>query len=169
MPAGSTYTPIATTTLGSAAASYTFTSIPATYTDLVLIANGATASGSNINLRVGNGSIDSGSNYSYTLINGNGTTASSVRYSSQTQIQPSNEDAYWNATFAGAMVIQFQNYSNTTTFKTVLTRANHASLGVAANVGLWRSTSAINQIFFGGSTQNLSAGTTLTLYGIAAA
>jgi hypothetical protein len=32
----STYTPIATTTLGSAAASYTFSSISGTYTDLVL-------------------------------------------------------------------------------------------------------------------------------------
>ena len=39
MAAGITYTPIASTTLGSAAASYTFSSIPNTYTDLVLIAS----------------------------------------------------------------------------------------------------------------------------------
>ena len=169
MPAGSTYTPIATYTVPSATASYTFTSIPSTYTDLVLVANGATIAGSNINLRVGNGSIDSGSNYSYTLINGNGSSATSVRYSNQAQIQPSNEDAYWDSTISGVMIIQFQNYSNTTTNKTILSRANKASLGVAATVGLWRSTSAINQIFFGGSSQNLSAGTTFTLYGIAAA
>jgi len=169
MAAGSTYTPIATTTLGSAAASYTFTGISQSYTDLVLVVNGATAAGSNLNLRVGNGSIDSGSNYSYTLINGNGSSATSTRYSNQAQIQPSNEDAYWDSTFSGLMVINFQNYSNTTTYKTILSRANKASLGVAATVGLWRSTSAINQIFFGGSSQNLSAGTTLTLYGIQAA
>jgi hypothetical protein len=169
MAAGSTYTPIATTTLSSNAASYTFTSIPSTYTDLVLIANGSTVSGSNLSLRVGNGSIDSGSNYSYTLLNGNGSSATSVRYASQTQIQPSNEDAYWNSTVAGLMIINFQNYANTTTNKTILSRANHASLGVAATVGLWRSTSAINQIFFAGASQNLVAGTTLTLYGIAAA
>ena len=35
MAAGSTYTPIATTTLGSNVASYTFSSIAGTYTDLV--------------------------------------------------------------------------------------------------------------------------------------
>ena len=169
MAAGSTYSTIATTTLGSAAASYTFTSIPSTYTDLVLIANGSTVSASNINLRVGNGSIDTGTNYSYTVLNGNGTSATSTRYSNQGQIQPSNEDAYWNATVAGAMVIHFQNYSNTTTNKTILSRANQAGLGVSAVVGLWRSTSAINQILFGGASQNLVAGTTLTLYGIAAA
>lgn len=169
MAAGSTYTPLATYTVTSAQSSYTFTSIPSTYTDLVLVVNGATAAGSNLNLRVGNGSIDSGSNYSYTLINGNGSTATSVRYSNQPQIQPSNEDAYWNSTFAGVMIINFQNYSNTTTYKTILSRANHASLGTAATVGLWRSTSAINQIYFAGASQNLSASTTLTLYGIQAA
>jgi hypothetical protein len=164
-----TYSTIATTTLGSAASSYTFTSIPSTYTDLVLVANGSTGAGSNINLRVGNGSIDSGSNYSYTVLNGNGSSASSVRYTSQSQIQPSNEDAYWTTTVAGLMVINFQNYSNTSLNKTILSRANNASIGSSVVAGLWRSTSAINQIFFGGASQNLAAGTTLTLYGIAAA
>jgi hypothetical protein len=38
MPAGSTYTPIATTTLGSAQADVTFNSFSG-YTDLVLVAN----------------------------------------------------------------------------------------------------------------------------------
>ena len=39
MAAGSTYTPIATTTLGSAG-TITFSSIPSTYTDLVIVLNG---------------------------------------------------------------------------------------------------------------------------------
>jgi hypothetical protein len=170
MAAGSTYTPIATYTVPSATASYTFTSIPSTYTDLVLIANGATTTAaSNINVRVGNGSVDTGNNYSQTILNGNGSSATSTRYSNQGQYQPSNEDAYWDTTFSGLMIINFQNYSNTSTYKTILSRANKAGLGLSASVALWRSTSAINQIFFGGSSQNLATGTTFTLYGIAAA
>jgi len=39
----STYTPIASVTLSSAQASVTFSSIPQTYTDLVLVVNGSTA------------------------------------------------------------------------------------------------------------------------------
>jgi hypothetical protein len=169
MAAGSTYTPIATYTVPSATASYTFTSIPSTYTDLVLVANGATAAASNINVRVGNGSVDTATNYSYTVLNGNGSSATSTRYSNQGQYQVSNEDAYWDTTVSGLIIVNFQNYANTSTYKTMLGRANKASLGVSASVGLWRSTSAINTIFFGGSSQNLAAGTTLTLYGIAAA
>jgi hypothetical protein len=39
MAAGNTYTPLATQTLGSAAASVTFSSISGAYTDLVLVLN----------------------------------------------------------------------------------------------------------------------------------
>jgi hypothetical protein len=68
----STYTPIATTTLGSAATSYTFTSIPTTYTDLILIVNAKNAStGSYPKMQVGNGSVDTGNNYSRTYLTGN--------------------------------------------------------------------------------------------------
>ena len=42
--------------------------------------------------------------------------------------------------------------------------------GVAANVGLWRSTSAITTIkWYAANSENLAAGTTATLYGIKAA
>ena len=169
MAAGSTYTPIATYTLPSNASSYTFTSIPQTYTDLILVANGGTVVDSNLDLRVGNGSIDTGSNYSQTLIGGNGSSALSSRASNQTKWQPSNEDAYWTNGIKGVLTIHFMNYSNTSTYKTIISRSSTASLGLNAYVGLWRSTSAINQIYFAGASQNLLAGTTLTLYGIQAA
>ena len=169
MPAGSTYTPIATYTLPSNASSYTFTSIPSTYTDLVLVANGGTVSDSNLNLRVGNGSIDSGSNYSQTLIGGNGSSALSSRVTSQTQWQPSNDDAYWTNAIKGVLTIHFMNYSNTTTYKTVIGRTNLASSGLDSIVHLWRSTSAINSILVGNYGYNFSIGSTFTLYGIKAA
>jgi hypothetical protein len=80
----STYTPIATQTLGSAAASVTFSSIPQGYTDLILVINYATsASTGNALLRFNS---DTGSNYSETALIGNGTTATSDRESSVTTI-----------------------------------------------------------------------------------
>jgi len=167
MAAGSTYTPIATTTLGSTATSYTFTSIPSTYTDIVLVGNfGVTVGGNSLRVQVGNGSIDTGANYSYTFMYGNGSSALSSRYSPDTSIysgyaSTANLQNQWN--------MSFQNYSNTTTKKTVLERFNDASTATTAVVGLWNNTSAINQIRVLTLGDPFSIGSTFTLYGIQAA
>ena len=170
MPAGSTYSTIATTTLGSAAASYTFTSIPSTYTDLILVASGLTSTATTTKLNVGNGSIDTGANYSWTVVSGTGSAANSYRESNVTFTQ-NERYANWDGTNIANTIIQIQNYSNTTTFKTWLSRGNNAAAGVDAVVGLWRSTSAINQIQIActNAGRTFSVGTTLTLYGITAA
>jgi len=78
MAAGSTYTPIATTTLGSTTASYTFSSIPSTYTDLVLVVIGEAyfTSTNYINTGVQFNS-DTGSNYAAHYLIGNGSSVSS--------------------------------------------------------------------------------------------
>lgn len=160
-----TYTPIATTTLGSAAASYTFSSIPSTYTDLVLIIGGSNVSGDQgIVTQVGNGSIDTGSNYSTTYLLGNGSSASSGRAANDTSIIAGRMDAN-----PSTSIIHYMNYSNTTTYKTVLGRGNDGSY-VIQHVGLWRNTAAINTIkVYNLSSVNFAAGTVITLYGIAAA
>ena len=164
MAAGSTYTPIATTTLGSTTQSYTFSSIPSTYTDLVLITSLQVASGGdNICVRL-NG--DTGSNYSYTRVFGNGTSALSDRGSNTTQALIGNESSSQFTT----QVTHFMNYANSTTYKTILSRSNAANGEVVAWVTPWRSTSAITSILVrsaGGG--GFIAGSTLTLYGIAAA
>jgi hypothetical protein len=164
MPAGSTYTPIATTTLGSAAASYTFSSIPSTYTDLILITSGniATASDRGLQFQV-NG--DTSGNYSLTYLDGNGSAASSGRGSNELN----GSVGLSSSASIVANVAHFMNYSNTTTYKTVLSRGNNAGARVRAAVNLWRSTSAINSITIFDTAYNLSAGFTATLYGIASA
>ena len=166
MPAGSTYTPIATTTLGSAAASYTFTGISSSYTDIILISSlPGNQPGANLKIRVGNGSIDSGSNYSYTQLYGTGTGAASLRASNKTGM-----NVGVTAGTNSMQIVQFQNYSNTTTYKTVLFRGSAPSNYVDASVGLWRNTAAINQIYIADeSGTNLATGSTFTLYGIKAA
>jgi hypothetical protein len=161
-----TYVPIATTTLGGTVGSYTFTSIPSTYTDLVLITNLSTDSATQFDLRVGNGSIDTGSNYSITYLLGGGTTASSSRDSNATAAY----SGYTSTTALNKMhIFQFMNYANTTTYKTTLLRYSAAETASTAVVSLWRSTLAINTIQIIANGNNLTSGSTLTLYGIKAA
>lgn len=157
-----TYEPISTQTLGTAVASVTFSSIPATYTDLVLVFNGTSASAQFMELRF-NG--DTATNYSQTRLTGNGTSASSDRTSTQDVMQVGNLH-----TDQTINIIQVMNYSNATTYKTVLCRSNNAGAQVSARVGLWRKTpEAITTILVrpaGGA--NFSIGGVFTLYGIKA-
>jgi len=167
MAAGSTYTPIATTTFGSAASSYTFSSVPSTYTDLVLIVYIPTNSTNDDIFMQFNS--DTATNYSATWLRGNGSTASSPRSSNLTGIRISDLGSP-TTTAASLLTISIQNYSNSTTYKTALARANNAAgNGVDAFVGLWRSTAAINTIKVYPASGSMATGTTMTLYGIAAA
>jgi hypothetical protein len=167
-----TYTALATQTLGTAAASVTFSSIPQGYTDLVLVAQPAISSGNdNMRIRVGNGTVDSGSNYSYTVLTGNGSSAVSARASNETSIL-TDYNGYMQTTLGNnTKIINFQNYSNTTTYKTILTRSNNAPTGTDAMVSLWRSTAAINTmtLSISGGAANFVVGSTFTIYGLLAA
>jgi hypothetical protein len=167
MAAGSTYTPIATTTLGSTSATVTFSSIAATYTDLVIVVAGGTDANSGYGLRFNS---DTGSNYSRTYLTGDGTTASSGRDTNQTTADISFNAAVQNNTNFNS-IIHIMNYANTTTYKTALSRANNAATGVDTGVSLWRSTSAINSIIIRTTSAGrvFNIGSTFTLYGIAAA
>lgn len=166
MPAGKTYESIATTTLSSATATVTFSSISGNYTDLVLVAsrrysNVGTGS-ENTLIRFNN---DTGNNYSTTYISGN----SSGRINSVSSLYTSaggNEvsDRYsvdvWN----------IQNYSNTTTHKTSLLSHDFGNSMVQKWVGIWFSTSAIDEIdIIATGSATFAIGSTFTLYGIKAA
>ena len=156
-----TYEPIATTTLSSAQSSVTFSSIPGTYTDLILIANVVASSLTYISGRV-NG--DTAGNYSSTYIDGSGTSASSGRTTNATSYGSArtNPDS--------VTIIQYMNYSNTTTYKSILERISTAGSGVNAWAATWRNTAAITSItLFTDSANNWSSGSTFTLYGIKAA
>ena len=163
MAAGSTYTPIATTTLGSATNSYTFSSIPSTYTDLVIVWNGATATSNNVSLQFNS---DTANNYSVTRMRGTGTAAESSRWSNIGLMFGPNPDTTGTST----VIWQIMNYSNSTTYKTAIAKGGGAGGEVGAYVGLWRNTAAITSttVLIGGSV-NMNVGTTLTLYGIQAA
>jgi hypothetical protein len=154
-----TYEPIATTTLGSQQTSITFTSIPGTYTDLVLVLNGTATATQGLGFQF-NG--DTGNNYSATLLYGTGSAAVSSRNSNTSEGYSGRINTNQSVSISHIM-----NYSNTTTYKTAITRANSNGDILMANVCLWRSTSAITSIKYQGAT--FEAGCVFTLYGIASA
>jgi len=162
----STYEPIGTSTLGSPSSAVTFSSIPSTYTDLVLVFNGTTASSSSVGIRC-NGQT---TGYSTTYLYGNGSSAGSYRGTtagqSYTGTDPASASGASNLT---TIVFNFQNYGNTTTYKSILMRANRAAAGVGASIGMFNYTSAISSITVTADGVNFETGSTFTLYGIKAA
>ena len=132
MAAGATYTPLATYTISTAQNSYTFTSIPNTYTDLVLVANLSCSPGY-MTYRVGSSNtIDSGNNYSRTYLLGNGSTATSGR---STNVSEFYSNAAASSSKFAPTIMHFNNYANTSIYKTILSRSSDADSGVEAEAG----------------------------------
>ncbi len=163
----STYTPIATVTVtNSTTNAIDFTGIPQNYTDLVIVGSFFTGN-SSLGVRVGNGSFDTGSNYSNTVLRADSSGAATNRGVNGNLADVGNGYADEGAT----IILNFQNYSNTTTNKIFLGRwTGKWTAGgtyVNATANLWRSTSAINQIRllnYAGSTVYFTNGSTFNLF-----
>jgi hypothetical protein len=169
MPAGNTYIAIATQTLGSSATSVTFSSIPGTYTDLIIVTSALSPGGGN-NSRGYRFELnsDTAANYSQTWL----ANAASSRETSQTRGRIGGISE--TANDVTTVLTTFLNYSNTTTYKTVLSKSSNLNTNndtnVFAGVSLWRSTSAITAIKLTMSdNSSFITGSTFSLYGIAAA
>jgi hypothetical protein len=166
-----TYEILATTTLSTATYPVTFSSIPSTYTDLV-ISVAPIATNNNYDLAVRYNS-DSGSNYSMTTLMFNADNSGNPYASREGNASSIRCNTNINSTNIHPAIIQIQNYSNTNIHKTSLSRTGVPSnaYGVSTTVGVWRNTSAINEITFlllGGGSTTFKAGTVITLYGIKA-
>jgi hypothetical protein len=168
MPA--TYEPIATNTLGSATQTVTFSSIPQTYTDIVLIVSNVKHSypgTDTVRDNLVQFNADTGGNYSITFMYGDTTGTGTIRNNNISAINTDYPMASANA--GGLIIANIQNYSNSTTYKTVIQRTT-TSTRTSAYVNLWRNTDAITSMVVGASGgYTLSAGTVITLYGIKAA
>lgn len=162
----STYEPIASQTLGSAAASVTFSSIPQGYTDLVLV--GSIKTGANTYQPILRFNGDSGSNYSSTVVAGDGSSASSNRHTNQNGIYANPGPGVGTAGNFWPWIIQIQNYANANVNKTVLHRFNNSQSYVVAGVGLWRNTTAITSITLvaEAGSSDFQSGSTFSIYGI---
>lgn len=164
-----TYEPIATTTLGVAAATIDFNSISSTYTDLrvVIVETGSTAGDTWIRFN------SSTTGYSKTLFRGNGSTVASTRETSQSRITWDNFGS--SSTIPTLKTADIFSYANSSIKKTVLLISNYdVAGGVNSNAvfytaGLWADVSAITSVNILRSSGNFNVGTTATLYGIKAA
>ena len=164
-----TYEPIATTTLGSASTSITFSSIPGTYTDLriVLLMSGSSAT----NRPRFYFNTDTGTNYSYVQVVGEGTVAFANTSNNDNRIlfAANPNPSTTIPSFYTADIFSYSEATNKTVLCSGSSDAN-GSGGTGQTVGLWRSTAAITQIVIDNqSGATYSTGTRATLYGIKAA
>ena len=161
-----TYEAIATVTLDSDEANVEFTSIPATYTDLVVLVSArlvrATNGGAlNVNF---NGSS---ANLSARNMWGNGSTASSGTDAALVALIPGGNTT---ASVFSNFQLYVPNYAGSTnkSWSSDFVSENNATAGYDGFVaGLWSQTTAINAIkFIDNSAGDLLSGSTFYLYGI---
>lgn len=155
-------TPLANITLGSSAATVTFSSISGSYRDLMLVIGGGISSGASVFMRV-NG--DTGANYNYVFATGDGSSTYTLSSSSQT----SGVIANWGIASNANIILHFFDYSATDKHKNVSVRANDASLGVDMGMNRWASTSAITSFsLYNTGIRTWNIGTSFALYGVSA-
>lgn len=164
---------ISSQTLGSAQANITLSSIPSTYTDLVLKISARTARASIIDYGALRFNSDSGSNYSGIYFYGFGTgTPTSSTNGNATQLEIPNAfdgDSATANTFAN-VEIYIPNYagSNQKSVSFDAVTENNATNAVTMlQAGKWSGTSAINSItIYSANGFNLLQYSTAYLYGI---
>lgn len=166
-----TYEPIATQTLTGNTGIVTFSSIPQTYTDLVLRVSAQVSSSWDVIAIRMNGTA---SGYSFTYIQSDGSSALAGRGSSEIALRGGHIPGSSTSTYSSDEY-NFMNYTGSADYKTVISRVGSYNTGAQgfntqARAQLLQMTSAINSITvqtFNGA--NLTAGSTFTLYGIKAA
>lgn len=159
-----TYEPIATNTISSSTISeVSFTSIPATYTDIVLIIKATASTPTTGRLRFNGVSSNV---YSDTFLDASGSATSSFRETNVSALYPLS---FYNTGTTNS-IIDIMNYAQTTTFKSILVRGYFTTFASYGN-GIWSSTNAINsiQISTQTGTHYFGVGSIFTIYGVKAA
>jgi hypothetical protein len=168
-----TYTLISSTTVTVAnATTITFSSIPATYTDLELkvSARKVSPAGQNSDFLIRFNS-DTTTLYSTTRIIGNGATAASDRQSN-TSAQVLTDVVSGSASTAntfGTFAMYIPNYTSTGNKPASAFGANEnftTTAYILGHAGLYRGTSGISSIDVTTSSQNYVIGSSFYLYGI---
>ena len=169
----STYSLISGQTLITTAATITFSSIPATYTDLQLVASMRSDYVGAFDAFTLQFNTDTATNYSFTRLDGSGNggnaTASGISSSAPTIVGTITGAGATASTFA-SVKIDIPNYliaSNKQIRTDSVSEQNVTTANMEANAYLWRNTAAINQIVINRQTGTVfNIGSSFYLYGI---
>ena len=154
-----TYTPIQSVELTANTTEVFFSNIPQTYQDLCLVMRPKSTSNANLLIQA-NG--DTAGRYTLNSLRGDGsTTGCGSDFGTRWELTRST---IVSATEALTMTVDFINYSNTTTFKTIIGRSSQADTAVEQITGCYQSTNAISSLKIYNPT--FVAGCTFDLYGI---
>ena len=154
-----TYVSLATITLTSTDSEIVFSSIPATYQDLIVVVNGQTTAGVALFMRLNNDSTSA--NYPRVGMAAFGSSAVSFATNEpgvQAAFQPSRNS--W--------ILHVMDYSATDKQKTILSRLSQATDEVNAIATRWTNTAAVNEVRFVTASSTFAIGTQFSLYGVAA-
>lgn len=154
---------LANITLGSSAASVTFSSISGTYRDLILVCQPLSASPPDELVMQFN--ADTGSNYNTSYMHGDGSSRYASYYNSAGYLT-FHPNAYVYGSRSLENIAHILDYTATDKHKTALIRSNTADNATAAVAGRWANTSAITSIKVYCRFGNLAAGSTFALYGV---
>lgn len=161
-----TYVPLATITLGATEADIVFSSIPATYRDLILVGNVGTTAAAFANGEL-QFNADTGTNYSRVqAIGTNVNTAVSFAAGSENAIKAI---LFSDDLVRGTNIFQIMDYSATDKHKTVLLRSSIMPSGedrVMMSAGRYASNTAISSLRVFPSGASFSIGSTWSLYGV---
>ena len=157
-----TYVLLNQITLAASASSVTFSNIPQTFGDLVLIMEHTTSVAANKLVRF-NG--DGGSNYPWVYMGGNGTSAISGTNTSTSLLVEAL--AAGSTTERLLTIVNIMDYSATDKHKTALTRNGRASQGTDAIACRWANTAAITSISIElNNSASFPSASTFSLYGV---
>lgn len=166
-----TYTLIASNVLSSSAASVTFSTIPSTYTDLLLrLSTRTDLADTSVNIYTTfNG--DTATNYSGTFVQGNGVGTASNRGTSQTYLPVgpwSQGTNYTSDVFASdELYIPSYTAAQNKPVGGFAVAENNATGGHdIAYAGLWRNNAAITSMTMTPYSGNFVSGSSFYLYGI---
>lgn len=153
----STYVPLGTITLASTDSEIVFSSIPATYRDLVLVFDATVSVQNNVRFIVNGDTTQS--NYSYVSMKADpGASSAAFNF----------DDPYaFITTGRNAGAVQYFDVNATDKHKTYLHRFNINGEAVFAVAQRWANTNAVNSVAMRCGSGSFNIGSTFSLFGIA--